>query len=249
MSGIRSIPFNRAPISAADGLRAALAVGAVRFDRQPIVALPQTAVAGYELLARFDLPHPVADLVAAAEAENLVEKIDLAAAQAGLNALDRGGLFYSVNVSAQSLASPNFCARLLRMLRAAPGQGCGMCFEVTETARIIDLSQAAETLNGLRTLGAQIWLDDFGEGFGALSYLRALPADGVKLRAHAGDWLIGPLVRMIGEIGLSAVVEMVETEAQARTAAQAGAAFGQGYLFGRPQRWDSAAAAHRACGA
>jgi EAL domain-containing protein (putative c-di-GMP-specific phosphodiesterase class I) len=249
MSGIRSIPLGRAAVTPAEGLRAALAVGAVRFDRQPIVALPQAVTAGYELLARFDLPFAVADIVAAAEAENLVEKIDIAAAQAALQAMDRGGLFYSVNVSARSLASPAFCDRILRMLRAAPGQGCGMIFEVTETARIVDLGAAAETLNGLRGLGAQIWLDDFGEGFGALSYLRTLPADGVKLRAHAGDWLIGPLVRMVGELGLSAVVEMVETEAQARTAVQAGAAFGQGYLFGRPQRWQNVAAPQRAFGA
>lgn len=220
-----------------EALSAALAAGAFRFDRQPIVALPGVTVAGYELLARFDLPFPVADLVAAAEAANLVEKIDLAAARAALAAPDRASAFYSVNVSARSLASSVFGARLAQMIASAPGAGHGLIIELTETAKLEDLSAAGDTLHRLRGLGCQVWLDDFGEGFGALAYLRALPADAVKLRAHAGDWLLGPLVRMVGELGLAAIVEMIETDAQARAAAQAGAAFGQGYLFGRPQRW------------
>lgn len=221
----------------ADALRAALAAGAFRFDRQPIVALPGAAMAGYELLARFDLPYPVAQLVEAAEAENLVEKIDLAAARAALAAPDRGGVFYSVNVSARSLASASFGARLAQIISVSPGRGQGLIIELTETAKLDNLANAADTLHALRALGCQVWLDDFGEGFGALEYLRTLPADAVKLRAHAGEWLLGPLVRMVGELGLAAIVEMIETEAQARAAAQAGAAFGQGYLFGRPQRW------------
>jgi EAL domain-containing protein (putative c-di-GMP-specific phosphodiesterase class I) len=220
-----------------EALRAVLATSAFRFDRQPIVALPGVAIAGFELLARFDLPYPVATLVEAAETANLVEKIDLAAARAALAARDRGAQFYSVNVSARSLASASFGARLAHTIAAADGGGRGLIVELTETAKLENLSIAADTLHRLRALGCQVWLDDFGEGFGALEYLRALPADAVKLRAHAGDWLLGPLVRMVGELGLSAIVEMIETEAQARAAAQAGAAFGQGYLFGRPQRW------------
>ncbi|MFZ4071743.1 MAG: EAL domain-containing protein [Caulobacterales bacterium] len=233
-------PAHASPHQAAspiEALRAVLATGSFRFDRQPIVAMPGVAVAGFELLARFDLPYPVATLVEAAEAANLVEKIDLAAARAALAARDRGEYFYSVNVSARSLACASFGARLAQSIACTHGGGHGLIIELTETAKLDHLPTAADTLHRLRGLGCQVWLDDFGEGFGALEYLRTLPADAVKLRAHAGDWLLGPLVRMVGELGLAVIVEMIETETQARTAAQAGAAFGQGYLFGRPQRW------------
>jgi len=95
----------------------------------------------------------------------------------------------------------------------------------------------------LKELGCSFALDDFGIGFSSLSYLRALAVDFVKVD---GSFILGldtdptnrALVKAVRDVahvlGKEVIAECVETEAVARTLAEMGIEYGQGYYWGVP---------------
>jgi EAL domain-containing protein (putative c-di-GMP-specific phosphodiesterase class I) len=89
----------------------------------------------------------------------------------------------------------------------------------------------------------RVAIDDFGTGYSALSYLRQVPLDVIKIdrlftssiaSSPAQRALFGGIVNLAHTLGLAVVVEGVETETERVLAAQAGCSHGQGYLFARP---------------
>jgi EAL domain-containing protein (putative c-di-GMP-specific phosphodiesterase class I) len=114
-------------------------------------------------------------------------------------------------------------------------------FEVTESAVMDDQDVGIAVLRGLRGLGARTSLDDFGTGHSSLSMLRKLPLDAVKIdrsfvRNLGTDTrdteLAASIVSMANVLGLSVVVEGVETEAQRDLLREMRCDELQGYLFG-----------------
>jgi EAL domain-containing protein (putative c-di-GMP-specific phosphodiesterase class I) len=112
-------------------------------------------------------------------------------------------------------------------------------------------------LADVRKSGVRVVIDDFGMGYSSLSYLRRLPLDIVKLdrsfladvggEAHGADF-VGAVIAVAHAVGLSVVIEGIETQAQLDIASAAGADIVQGFLFGRPLSASAAAelAARRA---
>jgi len=98
-------------------------------------------------------------------------------------------------------------------------------------------------LQQLKALGVVLALDDFGTGYSSLASLHQFPVDVVKIdrsftsqvdtRPHHRV-LVQATVMVARSLGMSTVVEGVETEAQAALVRQLGCDKGQGYLFGRP---------------
>jgi len=87
----------------------------------------------------------------------------------------------SVNLSALSLCDEAFRNYLLTRLETSGFPLHKLCFEVTETATIANLSQATGFINALRAVGCQFALDDFGSGLSSYAYLKNLPVDMVKI--------------------------------------------------------------------
>jgi sensor c-di-GMP phosphodiesterase-like protein len=92
----------------------------------------------------------------------------------------------------------------------------------------------------LRSLGVGLVIDDFGEGYSALNYLRRLPIQGLKLSrsflegvpTNASDVAICEAVAGIARsLGLSVVAEGVETEDQRQFLLRLGVTLGQGFLY------------------
>ena len=116
-------------------------------------------------------------------------------------------------------------------------------FELTEAALIGNVGAARETLDRLHGMGIQLMLDDFGTGYSSLSYLQLFPFDFVKIDRpfvnrtgadQANTGMIGAMVQMARSLNLTAIAEIVETEAAAKALQEMGCDYGQGYYFSEP---------------
>jgi sensor c-di-GMP phosphodiesterase-like protein len=101
-----------------------------------------------------------------------------------------------------------------------------------------DLTTVVPVLRGLRDLGVQLWIDDFGTGYSSLEYLRRLPLDGLKVdRAFIADVatksadsaIVAGILNLAHSLGLQALAEGVESEAQAIELTRLGYELGQGW--------------------
>jgi EAL domain-containing protein (putative c-di-GMP-specific phosphodiesterase class I) len=100
-----------------------------------------------------------------------------------------------------------------------------------------------ERLAGLRALGAHLAIDDFGTGYSSLSYLKHLPVDTLRLAKPFVDGLLlgaeeaaltNAILRIADLVGLQAIAEGIEHQAQAQELERLGCRFGQGFHFARP---------------
>ncbi|MGE6335072.1 putative bifunctional diguanylate cyclase/phosphodiesterase [Stenotrophomonas sp. NPDC077659] len=150
----------------------------------------------------------------------------------------------NVNVSAQSIAEPGFLAYVCDLLERNRALAAKLCFEVTETAAISNVTQARAFIDAVKARGCRMALDDFGSGLSSFGYLRQLPADMLKIdgafvRDMDTDAVSRATVRAISELGrelqMEVVAEWVETDEVAQTLADMGVQGLQGYAIERPQ--------------
>lgn len=150
----------------------------------------------------------------------------------------------NVNVSAQSIAEPGFLAFVCDLLERNRALAAKLCFEITETAAISNLTQARAFIDAVKARGCRVALDDFGSGLSSFGYLRQLPADMLKIDgAFVRDMDTDPVshatVRAITELGRELQMEVVAEWVESTEVAAALTALGvqglQGYAIERPQ--------------
>jgi EAL domain-containing protein (putative c-di-GMP-specific phosphodiesterase class I) len=228
----------------------AAAAAALHFVLQPIVALADGEVHGYEALVRARLGGrelSAGALLQAAEAHEQTAAFD---ARARSQAIRQGyprvpapaRLF--VNFSPTVVYDPDIC--LGATFRAAAEAGADvrrLVFEVTEAHAFPDLALLRRILDRYRAEGAAVALDDMGSGHTSLLYLDALRPDYVKLDRglvsglRPGDPrvpLIGAMIRYAHDLGVRVIAEGIETLAELRIVHELGADLAQGYYLGRP---------------
>ena len=156
----------------------------------------------------------------------------------------------SINLSGQSLGEPAMLPFIVSEIRRSGVSPSVICFEVTETATIANLSNALELIATLRELGCSFALDDFGSGLSSFAYLKTLPVnylkiDGVFVRDMLEDPLDLAMVRSINEVGqtmgMRTVAEYVENDALRQALRELGVDYVQGYGVGRPESLDALA--------
>ncbi len=149
----------------------------------------------------------------------------------------------AINLSGNSVSDEMFRDFLLEQLLLSPVPASSLCFEMTETAAVSDLSSAAEFMNIVRESGCQIALDDFGSGMSSFAYLKNLPVDFVKIDGVFVSPLMTDetcvvMVRAIGEIarvmGIKTIAEFVEDDEVRGKLADIGIDYVQGYGVGKP---------------
>lgn len=247
------VPLFQAQAALTDRIAAAMRAGAFRFDRQPIVDLRgASAPRFYELLARFELNMPIPEIIETLETSGLIMDLDISAARFAARMLDHDrsldGAGLSVNVSGRSIAEPAYADALIAILANAQFARDRLVLEVTESSEITDLGAANTAIQAVRRLGCKVWLDDFGTGFASLPYLQAIEVDGVKIDGRylpveegaRAERMFRGIVQFCAELGVETVAEMIETPAQAELAGRIGVTYGQGWHFGRPQRFAAA---------
>jgi EAL domain-containing protein (putative c-di-GMP-specific phosphodiesterase class I) len=116
--------------------------------------------------------------------------------------------------------------------------------EITESVLIQDTDATCATLAHLRDLGVIISLDDFGTGYSSLSYLHIFPFNKLKIdrsfvlgieTSERSQTLLRGVARLSAELGLTVVVEGIETDDQLRLIRSNGYINeAQGFLFCRP---------------
>lgn len=219
---------------------------------QPIVELRSRRTSHFEVLSRFHDDGGSAssfELISFAEELNLIPTFDLEVCRRALETLETGAADgrawpLAVNLSGRSVETADFRENLLALLAEHQAVRRHLMFEVTESMAMSDLADASEFLQVLRGAGSKVALDDFGVGAAAFEYLRSIEIDLVKIDgSYVRNALANPknghflraIAGLCRDLGVATVGEMVEDEACARFLADVGVAFGQGYLFGRPE--------------
>ncbi|MFT0474421.1 EAL domain-containing protein [Pseudomonas antarctica] len=159
-------------------------------------------------------------------------------------AINQGfALNVALNLHAGQLVKPELTSQVQSALTAHGLPGSGLTFELTETGLLEEPAISLESLVRLRMMGCSLSIDDFGAGFSSLQRLCQLPFNEIKLD---GEFVRGlehePRRRAVisstlalGEaLGMSVVVEGIETEEQRKVLLELGCKQGQGYLCARP---------------
>lgn len=151
--------------------------------------------------------------------------------------------FVAVNVSPAQLRRPNFAEEVFAVLEESRLPPSRLELELTESSLIEDNSDVYSVLKSLRGGGVQISLDDFGTGFSCLSHLMRFDIDRIKIdrsfvsllgtKAN-GAAIIGAIVTLSRNLGISTTAEGVETEYQRDLLAALGCTDLQGYFFSKP---------------
>ncbi|RYZ73562.1 MAG: EAL domain-containing protein [Lysobacteraceae bacterium] len=146
----------------------------------------------------------------------------------------------AVNVSYRQFANDDLAENVRAVLDEFQLPGSALELEFTERVLIEDAPATLKTFAELRALGVMLTIDDFGEGYSALNYLRRLPIHGLKLSQlftegvpnNRSDVAVCQAVSAIARsLGLGLVAEGVESEAQRQFLLQLGVPVGQGFLF------------------
>ena len=239
-------------------LRRAIERSELRLYYQPYVRLEDpTTVAGVEALVRWH--HPDRGLVTPAEFIQLAEETGLVqplglwvlheacrqlASWQPLDAAAGWRDCLSINVSPHQLAHDRFVTSVEAAINEWEIEPSRLCLEITESALLGDIDAALMRLYQLRDLGIRLALDDFGTGYSALSYLREVPVEIIKidrtfvarLDTNARDRaIVAGMIELAHALDLVVIAEGVEDASQADALAALGCDLAQGYLFARPQ--------------
>ncbi len=153
-------------------------------------------------------------------------------------------LSLSINVSVQSLSDEGFLSFVERELTESKVPLDSVCFEITETAVVSNLTHAKQFFTRLKSRGARFALDDFGSGLSSFSYLKNLPVDYLKIDgSFVKDMATDPIDRAMVEaihrvgnvMGLETIAEFVEDHEIAQKLTEIGVNYGQGYGLGKPR--------------
>ena len=146
----------------------------------------------------------------------------------------------AVNVSYRQFAGDELAEKVRAVLAEYDLPGSALELEFTERVLIEDAPATLKTFAELRALGVVLTIDDFGEGYSALNYLRRLPIHGLKISQlftegvpvnRSGVAVCQAIAATARSLGLDLVAEGVESEAQRQFLLQLGVPVGQGFLF------------------
>jgi diguanylate cyclase (GGDEF)-like protein/PAS domain S-box-containing protein len=223
---------------------------------QPIIGIGKEngqARGHYELLLRMrdengDLVSPD-QFIPAAERYNLMSTLDrwvirkALAELADRDADDEARYTIAINLSGTSLSEDRFLEDVIKELEKQKLPTGAICFEITETAAISNLSRVVHFMQTLKKLGCMFSLDDFGSGLSSFTYLKNLPVDYLKIdgqfiRNVVDDSVDESMVKAIWEVGhamgIQTIAERVETKQVLEKLGSLGIEFAQGYYIARP---------------
>ena len=239
----------KARVSLECALRAAIQAGEIRPHYQPLVALPDETLLGFEVLARWY--HPTRGVIAPgtfipiAEDTGLISELSYSLLrQACLDARNwPAHIRLAINISPVQFKDRLLAPRLLSILRDTGFAPKRLEVEITESALTGDIEVARSTLTALQSVGVSIALDDFGTGYSSLYHLREMRFDKIKIDRsfvqslasnEESAKIISAILGLGSSLGILTTAEGIETAGNSAWLAERGCDTGQGFLFGPP---------------
>jgi len=234
-------------------LRRGLAENQFEVYYQPIVAVGEHRLVGFEALLRWR--HPVhgvlepsvfLDQAAGIGILDALESFVLTSALAQLARWDRqgmSGLKVAVNVSARRFQHDDLVEEAVDACAKYGVSPSQLDLEITENTALRDLAHAVRQIEALHAAGIRVALDDFGTGYSSLANLIKLPVDRIKLdqaflKGVSHDErpreLVAAMILLGHRLGLEVVAEGVESAEQLAFLVEKGCDLAQGYLIQRP---------------
>jgi diguanylate cyclase (GGDEF)-like protein len=230
-------------------LRKALANEEFELFYQPLVNLKSGKIATCEALLRWN--HPVRgtvspiDIIPVAEDMGLI--VDLGRwilRKACMECMKwPEAVSVAVNFSPQQFHQRDVLSEVRYALEVSGLPAHRLEIEITESSLLRNTQLTHDVLSQLHSLGVRISLDDFGTGYSSLSYLHNFPLQKVKIDRSFLEGidsdrpltLLRGVARLSADLGMSVVVEGIETNEQLELISADGAVTeAQGYLFSRP---------------
>ncbi|MDD2743741.1 MAG: EAL domain-containing protein [Rhodocyclaceae bacterium] len=232
-------------------LRRALENGELSVHLQPQVDAGSGRLVGAEALVRWFSPElgnvPPGQFIKLAEESGVILKLGswvLREACRQVMLWKKSGFELpqlSVNLSVKQLERPEFIDILEDILCETGMDPHCLKLEITESV-VMQVGNAFDLLDRLRSLGITLSLDDFGTGYSSLSYLKMLPVQQLKIdqsfvfgigENEGDEAIIRSVMALAQSLGFEVVAEGVETEAQAAFLSALGCHKLQGFLHGR----------------
>jgi diguanylate cyclase (GGDEF)-like protein len=230
-------------------LRKALANEEFELFYQPLVNLKSGRIATCEALLRWN--HPVRGTVSPIDIIPIAEDMGLIV-DLGRWILRKAcmecmkwpeGVSVAVNFSPQQFHQREVLSEVRYALEVSGLPAHRLEIEITESSLLRNTQLTHDVLSQLRTIGVRISLDDFGTGYSSLSYLHNFPLQKVKIDRSFLEGidsdrpltLLRGVARLSADLGMSVVVEGIETNEQLELISADGTVTeAQGYLFSRP---------------
>ncbi len=219
---------------------------------QPLVDLASGRITGVEALVRWRHPRRGVvtpdKFIALAEETGLILRLGTwvleEACRQGQRWLEEGlpPLHVSVNISADQFQKGRLPEQLQEILVATGLAPDRLTLEMTESVVMEEAEATMQIMREIAGLGVRLALDDFGQGYSSLSYLKRFPLDVLKVDKAFVDGLVDnaedraivrSVVALARELGISVTAEGIETARQLEQVKALGCHVGQGYWFSR----------------
>jgi diguanylate cyclase (GGDEF)-like protein/PAS domain S-box-containing protein len=236
----------------ADRIRDALANDDFVLHAQPVMSLSGDPIPRCELLLRMNGESgdviPPGSFLYIAERFDLIQEIDRWVVSRAIELLaeeQAAGreIVLCVNLSAKSVVDPALPAHIADELRVYGADGSGLCFEVTETAAVVNIDRARRFASLVAELGCEFALDDFGAGFASFYYLKHLAFDLLKIdgefvsdlsTSKTNQLVVKAVVDIARGLGKRTIAEFVEDAETLELLRGMGVDFAQGFYVAKP---------------
>lgn len=233
----------------------ALKNGEFQLYLQPKVNMITSKVQGAEALSRWI--HPVdglrkpVDYIPIFEENGFIVKLDMymfeelckLKAQWHKDEVEFASIPISVNMSRCHLFREGFVDELVNLTKQYNVDPFEIEIEITESVYLNDNSELIRTVDELKDYGFYVSIDDFGSGYSALSMLKDIPADTIKIdkefldlsaNSERGKRVIKNVIRLCKDLKYKVMIEGVESQEQADILTSYGCEIAQGFYFSRP---------------
>ncbi|BAZ43575.1 diguanylate cyclase/phosphodiesterase with PAS/PAC sensor [Chondrocystis sp. NIES-4102] len=149
----------------------------------------------------------------------------------------------SINLSGASINDERFTNYAIDLIRKSNVPGECLCFEITETAAIAQITHAQKFIKAMKNLGVKFALDDFGSGVSSFTYLKNLAVDYLKIDGSLVKNILNEecdraIVNSINEVahlmGIKTIAEFVENDQILKHLSEISIDYAQGYIMGKP---------------
>lgn len=237
-------------------LRTAIDRQELSMHYQPIVALNDGRIVGFEALLRWHHSEfgmiPPNKFIPIAEQAGLIQPITVWILRETCNQLAKWqkispeyqDLIISVNISGKHLSKDDLIEDVENALEVSQIPARTLKLEITESVAMENAEHTINVLNKLKHIGVQLSIDDFGTGYSSLSYLHRLPFDTLKID-RSFVYLVGEngenseilqtIISLAKNLKMRVIAEGVETPSQLAVLRNLGCDYAQGFLLAKPK--------------